>query len=273
MRTIDIHAHLTPQRFQRAVLNGKDWHGMTSAEGELFNPRNAWTPQQRIADMDSLGGAVQVVSTNDTFNKYDQDDEVATLMQRELTPVFVPLGQHALGVALLVIGAVTLLVGMRVAGVLSIIFGTLSFYHRLYTFEDRFAEQPEFFVSLALFLAAYVTAERVVAMSNAGALPQTATEGTLRTVFVSLAALMGLLGLNAWAPPELLSLYWLGLALISMTLGTVVSSCWGTRGGTHCSSLPGTAPHRGVPRRSSKRRRHRAWIPRSAKPLPSPPPR
>ncbi|MCH7911124.1 MAG: DUF2339 domain-containing protein, partial [Candidatus Hydrogenedentes bacterium] len=146
---------------------------------------------------------------------------MATLMQRELTPVFVPLGQHALGVALLVIGAVTLLVGMRVAGVLSIIFGTLSFYHRLYTFEDRFAEQPEFFVSFALFLAAYVTAERVVAMSNAGALPQTATEGTLRTVFVSLAALMGLLGLNAWAPPELLSLYWLGLALISMTLGTV----------------------------------------------------
>ena len=146
---------------------------------------------------------------------------MATLMQRELTPVFVPLGQHALGVALLVIGAVTLLVGMRVAGVLSIIFGTLSFYHRLYTFEDHFAEQPEFFVSFALFLAAYVTAERVVAMSNAGALPQTATEGTLRTVFVSLAALLGLLGLNAWAPPEILSLYWLGLALISMTLGTV----------------------------------------------------
>ena len=83
MRTIDIHAHLTPQRFQHAVLNGKDWHGMTSAEGELFNPRNAWTPQQRIADMDSLGVDVQVISTNDGFYKYDQHVEVATAIARE----------------------------------------------------------------------------------------------------------------------------------------------------------------------------------------------
>ena len=83
MRTIDIRAHLTPQRFQRAVLNGKDWHGMTSAEGELFNPRNAWTPQQRIADMDSLGVDVQVISTNDGFYKYDQHVEVATAIARE----------------------------------------------------------------------------------------------------------------------------------------------------------------------------------------------
>ena len=83
MRTIDIHAHLTPQRFQHAVLNGKDWHGMTSAEGELFNPRNAWTPRQRIADMDSLGVDVQVVSTNVAFYKYDQQVEIATAIARE----------------------------------------------------------------------------------------------------------------------------------------------------------------------------------------------
>ena len=83
MRTIDIHAHLTPQRFQHAVRNGEDWHGMTSAEGELFNPRNAWTPQQRIADMDSLGVDVQVVSTNVAFYKYDQEVEIATAIARE----------------------------------------------------------------------------------------------------------------------------------------------------------------------------------------------
>ena len=64
MRAIDIHAHLTPQCFQRAVLAGKEWHGMTRADGELFNPMNAWTPEQRLADMRSLGIDVQVVSTN-----------------------------------------------------------------------------------------------------------------------------------------------------------------------------------------------------------------
>jgi aminocarboxymuconate-semialdehyde decarboxylase len=73
MRAIDIHAHLTPQCFQREVLAGRTWHGMTSAEGELFNPMNTWTPEQRLADMKSLGIDIQVVSTNVAFYKYDQD--------------------------------------------------------------------------------------------------------------------------------------------------------------------------------------------------------
>jgi aminocarboxymuconate-semialdehyde decarboxylase len=40
MRAIDLHAHLTPQCFQREVLAGKTWHGMTRADWELFNPMN-----------------------------------------------------------------------------------------------------------------------------------------------------------------------------------------------------------------------------------------
>ena len=83
MRTIDIHAHLTPQCFQNAVLNGRDFHGMTSASGELFNPRNAWTPDQRIADMDSLGIDVQVVTTNVSFYNYDKDIAMATAVARD----------------------------------------------------------------------------------------------------------------------------------------------------------------------------------------------
>ena len=72
MRTIDIHAHSTPQCFQRDVLNGRSWHGMSPHEGELRNPRNAWNPEERIADMNSLGVDVQVVSTNVAFYQYDQ---------------------------------------------------------------------------------------------------------------------------------------------------------------------------------------------------------
>ena len=73
MRAIDIHAHSTPQCFQREVLQGRSWHGMTAAEGELHNPRNAWTPEQRIEDMDSIGVDVQIVSTNVAFYKYDAE--------------------------------------------------------------------------------------------------------------------------------------------------------------------------------------------------------
>ncbi len=67
MRAIDIHAHSTPFCFQKEVLQGRIWHGMTSEEGELHNPRSAWTPEMRIQDMDSLGVDVQVVSTVASF--------------------------------------------------------------------------------------------------------------------------------------------------------------------------------------------------------------
>ena len=78
MRAIDLHAHLTPQCFQKEVLQGNIWHGMTVDEGELRNPRNAWTPEQRVAEMDSLGVDIQVVSTNVAFYKYDQEVSLTT---------------------------------------------------------------------------------------------------------------------------------------------------------------------------------------------------
>ena len=83
MRSIDIHAHSTPQCFQRTVLAGREWHGMTSADGELFNPRNAWTPEQRIADMDSLGVDIQVVSTTAGFYQYDKEPAVTAAIARD----------------------------------------------------------------------------------------------------------------------------------------------------------------------------------------------
>ena len=39
---------------------------------------NAWTPEQRLADMNSLGVDIQVVSTNVAFYKYDQDVATTT---------------------------------------------------------------------------------------------------------------------------------------------------------------------------------------------------
>jgi aminocarboxymuconate-semialdehyde decarboxylase len=83
MRAIDFHAHVTPQCFQREVLNGRTFHGMTAAYGELSNPRNAWTPEQRILDMNSMGIDVQVVSPNVTFYMYDADVATTTAVARD----------------------------------------------------------------------------------------------------------------------------------------------------------------------------------------------
>ena len=82
MRTIDVHAHSTPQSFVKAVTSGKEWHGLDLGSA-LDNPRATWTPEQRIADMDSLGVDIQVVSTTAAFYRYDRDVDVTVAMHRE----------------------------------------------------------------------------------------------------------------------------------------------------------------------------------------------
>lgn len=58
---------MTPQRFQRAVLSGSDWFGMTPADGELGNIRNRWGPAQRLEATDEALVDVQLVSPTDCF--------------------------------------------------------------------------------------------------------------------------------------------------------------------------------------------------------------
>ena len=69
MRSIDIHAHLWPQAYWQTVAKGKSWHGLPDMGAQ--NPKAAWTPAQRLADMNSLGVDVQVVSTSVAFYCYD----------------------------------------------------------------------------------------------------------------------------------------------------------------------------------------------------------
>lgn len=100
---IDVHAHVTPQRFQRAVLAGDLWHGLGPDEGELENPRNRWDPARRVEEMDRLGVDVQLVSPTDCFYQYrlapattaaiatDCNDEVAEMV-RDRPDRFMGLG-------------------------------------------------------------------------------------------------------------------------------------------------------------------------------------
>ena len=90
MRSIDVHAHLTPQCFWRATEGGGAWHSITrerSVQGgevavvggrrQALPPKSRWTPEERIADMDSLGVDVQVVSTYVGFYNYGLPADVA----------------------------------------------------------------------------------------------------------------------------------------------------------------------------------------------------
>lgn len=81
MRSIDIHAHLTPQCFIQAMAAGKDWHGIKPGSVRI-GPRAVWTPEQRLADMHSLGVDVQVISTAAGFYYYDQDATTVAAMHQ-----------------------------------------------------------------------------------------------------------------------------------------------------------------------------------------------
>lgn len=75
MRSIDIHAHLTPQSFWKTVDQGNKWHGvgyeakekpgfaLIQGRREPFTGvKQRFNPEERIKDMDQLGVDVQVVS-------------------------------------------------------------------------------------------------------------------------------------------------------------------------------------------------------------------
>jgi aminocarboxymuconate-semialdehyde decarboxylase len=90
MRSIDVHAHVTPQCFWRATENGGDWHtirrerdtrgqecALVGSGRQLLPPRARWTPEERLADMDSLGVDVHVASPYVGFYNYHLPLEVA----------------------------------------------------------------------------------------------------------------------------------------------------------------------------------------------------
>jgi aminocarboxymuconate-semialdehyde decarboxylase len=81
---IDVHCHCTLQRFQRAVLDeGTDWHGMTTADGELDNIKNRWDVPKRLETMDELRIDVQLVSPTYVFYQYHQPPGVTEQIARE----------------------------------------------------------------------------------------------------------------------------------------------------------------------------------------------
>jgi aminocarboxymuconate-semialdehyde decarboxylase len=83
MAIIDLHAHLTPHRFQAAVRDGGTWHGLTASTGELEVPGFRRTTDERLSDMDALGVDRQVVSPNAGFYQYGNDPVVTAAIARE----------------------------------------------------------------------------------------------------------------------------------------------------------------------------------------------
>lgn len=82
-RIIDVHIHLKPHRFSKVALTGETWYGMTADDGELDNPKNLWTTERRIEEMDRIGLDTQMVSPTDVFYQYNQKAEITAKIASE----------------------------------------------------------------------------------------------------------------------------------------------------------------------------------------------
>jgi hypothetical protein len=100
MRSIHIHAHLTPQCFWRATEDGGGWHtlrreknargqecAMVGGRRQPLPPRAKWTPEERLADMDSLGVDVQVDRWNCVALRHSAN-RIMSMVDCGVTPAY-----------------------------------------------------------------------------------------------------------------------------------------------------------------------------------------
>jgi aminocarboxymuconate-semialdehyde decarboxylase len=80
---IDVHAHVTPERFKEAVSTQGHWYGLPAAAGELDHGGFAKGLSERFAEMDELGVEMQMLSPAIGFYQYGNDLETTRTVARE----------------------------------------------------------------------------------------------------------------------------------------------------------------------------------------------
>lgn len=143
------------------------------------------------------------------------------LILRQIDPIYVSPLQGALGVALLTIGLISGYNGVKASGVLALGMGTISFYLQLYNPQAPLFKHPDFLWSLILFITSFAGSERLFALLQRSERTPSKLEDRLRTALVICSALIGLLGLYAWAPGNMVVFYLLALAVVLISLGAL----------------------------------------------------
>jgi len=83
MPVVDMHAHVTPERYKVAIANRGYWYGLDARAGELHHGGFANSVPDRLTEMDRLGIDIQLVTPTIGFYQYENSLDVTVRIHRE----------------------------------------------------------------------------------------------------------------------------------------------------------------------------------------------
>lgn len=93
MPIIDVHAHVTPERFKQAIADGGTWHGLSAKWGQLDTGGFAKSLPERLAEMDEQGVDMQVVSPTVDFYQYFNEVDATRAIARDCNDEMAEMAQ------------------------------------------------------------------------------------------------------------------------------------------------------------------------------------
>lgn len=83
MPVIDLHAHVTPERYKKAIQKTGYWYGLDASAGELDRGGFARPLSHRLEEMDRFGVDMQLVTPTIGFYQYENSLEITTMIHRD----------------------------------------------------------------------------------------------------------------------------------------------------------------------------------------------
>lgn len=146
---------------------------------------------------------------------------LTTLLGRVLEPLHAPAAQAGLATLLLAAGYQLRLNGVKGSGVLAAVLATMALYGATQQPDAPLRGNVEFLLFLLLYLAALAGSERLFRFFEGRERRGNRVTEVLRTGFVAVFAVMGMVGLYYWTAAQLLSVGLLLLGIAMMLFGVL----------------------------------------------------
>ncbi len=146
---------------------------------------------------------------------------LATLIARSLDWVYAPLTYNVLGVALVLLGALTALTGVKASGVLLLTIGTFDFYRNMPAFASVLDVAGDFALYAGIMVLCYAAGERLLHLVRGKSGDPAYAEDAVRTLLAAAAAAIGVAALSAWANARALTLFLIVYAVGAFVIGAL----------------------------------------------------